>query len=107
LRFFGAPQPPIRVRVPRQPGKSLQLPSLPHPAYATSSGEFGTQLYDPRSGTSGTLDWSVTVAAATCLIADALTKAIALLGPLPALLERFDAMAFAVDAHGRLHAPAG
>ena len=104
LRSFGHEQLPVRIRTPRE---SVQLPLLPQRAYATSSGEFGAMVYDPRSGSTAALDWSVTVAAATCLVADALTKAIALLGPIPGLLKRFDAVAFAVDAHGRLHAPAG
>jgi thiamine biosynthesis lipoprotein len=103
LRFLGAAQSPERGRVG---GTSLRLPELPYPAYATSSGEHGAILYDPRNGAIGTLDWSVTVAAATCLVADALTKAMALLGPVPALLKRFDAAVFAVDANGRLYAPA-
>ena len=103
LRFFGSADA-IRIRAA---GTSFRLPALPHPAYATSSGEYGATLYDPLNGAIGMLDWSVTVAAATCLVADALTKAIGLLGPVPALLRRFGAAAFAVDAQGRLHAPAG
>ena len=107
LRFVGAKDRGVRVRVPGRPAQSVQLPPLPHPAYATSSGEFGTRLYDPRTGASSAMDWSVTVAATTCLVADALTKATALLGPVSSLLKRFDAAAFALDADGRLHAPAG
>ena len=107
LRFLGARNEGVKVRVPGRPLQSVQLPPLPYPSYATSSGEFGATLYDPRNGTSSAMDWSVTVAAATCLVADALTKATALLGPVRSLLTRFDAAAFALDAHGRLHAPAG
>jgi len=107
LRFLGAHNAVVNVRVPGQPARSVQLPPLPYRAYATSSGEFGATLYDPRNGESGAMDWSVTVAATSCLLADALTKATALLGPLRSLLERFDAAAFALDANGRLHAPAG
>ena len=50
---------------------------------------------------------NVLLAAATCRVADALTKAVGLLGPIPTLLKRFDAVAFAVDADGRLHAATG
>jgi thiamine biosynthesis lipoprotein len=106
LRFFGDVPEPVRVRTPGEPGRSVCLPPLPYPAYATSSGYFGTTISDPRNGKTATLAWSVTVAAATCAIADALTKAVALLGPVPALLNAFDAAAFAVDGHGRLHAAA-
>lgn len=104
LRFFGVPAPRVRVRVPGAPACALSLPPLPHPAYATSSGYFGATINDPRRGTTATLEWSVTVAAATCAVADALTKAIALLGPLTPLLKEFGAAAFAVDRQGRLHA---
>lgn len=107
LRFLGGKSGFVSVRVPGRPAESVQLPPLPYRAYATSSGEFGTRLYDPRTGESSALDWSVTVAASTCLVADALTKAVALLGPVNSLLRRFDAAAFAVDPDGRLHAPAG
>ena len=107
LRFLGDKQSPVRVRIPHHDGRTLELPSLPYSAYATSSGEFGTTLHDSRSGSAMVLDWSVTVAAATCVIADALTKAVALLGPSPELLDAFEAAAFAVDPNGRLHEPAG
>jgi thiamine biosynthesis lipoprotein len=107
LRFLGAKNAAVNVRVPGHPAQSVRLPPLPYPAYATSSGEFGATLYDPRNGASSVIDWSVTVAATTCLVADALTKATALLGPVRSLLKRFDAAAFALDANGRLHAPAG
>jgi FAD:protein FMN transferase len=106
LRFFGDTPEPVRVRTPEEPGRSVCLPALPYPAYATSSGYFGATISDPRNGETATLSWSVTVAAATCAVADGLTKAVALLGPLPALLKAFDAAAFAVDGDGRLHAAA-
>lgn len=106
LRFLGVEQDPVRVRVPGLAGRSLRLPPLPYVAYATSCGDFGAKLHDPRRGATETLDWSVTIAAATCTVADALTKAVALLGPLPALLNSFGAAAFAVDRSGRFYAPA-
>ena len=107
LRFVGDTERSVCVRVPGNDGRTLQLPSLPYGAYATSCGDFGATLHDCRNGSSRVLDWSVTVAAATCVIADALTKAVALLGPRSDLLRVFDATAFAVDVDGRLHAPAG
>lgn len=106
LRFASGTNGPVSVRIPGHPAQSVQLPPLPHSAYATFSSEFGTRLYDPRTGASSVIDWSVTVSATTCLVADALTKATALLGPVASLLERFDAVAYAVDAKGCLHAPA-
>jgi hypothetical protein len=39
------------------------------------------------------------------MVADALTKAVAALGPHRGLLERFAARAYLVDRHGTLHAP--
>jgi thiamine biosynthesis lipoprotein len=106
LRFFGGWAGPVRVRIPGALGSAIHLPRSPHQAYATSAGYFGAGLDDPRSGERSTLAWSVTVAAATCLVADALTKAVALCGPVGSLLKAFDATAFAVDAAGRLHAAA-
>ena len=106
LRFFGCWKGPVRVRAPGAPATALCLPPVPQRAFATSAAYFGSKLIDPRTGRASGLDWSVTVAAATCLVADALTKAVALLGPLGSLLKTFDASAFAVDADGRLHAAA-
>ena len=106
LRFFGHCRGPVRVRIPGAPGAAVILPQLSHRAFATSASYFGGTLNDPRSGRATVLDWSVTVAAATCLVADALTKAVALLGPLGHLLKALGADAFAVDARGRLHAAA-
>jgi thiamine biosynthesis lipoprotein len=50
--------------------------------------------------------WTVSVLAHACVLADALTKAVAAGGPLKRLLGRFDARAFAMDPGGVLHAPA-
>jgi len=107
LRFFGTWEGAIRVRAPAAPATAVCLPSTRHRAFATSAAYFGSRLNDPRTGRPGGLEWSVTVAAGTCLVADALTKAVALLGPLASLLRTFDASAFAVDATGRLYASAG
>lgn len=104
LRFFGGWEGPVKVRAPANFGAAVCLPTTTHQAFATSSSYFGAKLNDPRAGTYAAIDWSVTVAAATCLTADALTKAVALLGPARSLLEAFDAAAFAVDSTGQLHA---
>ena len=107
LRFFGMWDGRVRVRAPGAPATALCLPPVRHCAFATSAAYFGNRLNDPRAKRPSRLDWSVTVAAATCLVADALTKPVALLGPLGSLLKTFDAAAFAVDANGQLHAAAG
>lgn len=107
LRFFGRWPGPVRVRAPATPATAVCLPLVRHQAFATSAAYFGSRLDDPRTARASALDWSVTVAAATCLVADALTKAVALLGPVGPLLDAFDAAAFAVDSTGRLHAAAG
>ena len=107
LRFFGDWQGAVRVRVPGNLGAAICLPPSAHEAFATSSGYFGASLNDPRTSACAAIDWSVTVAAATCLVADALTKAVALLGPARWLLKQFEAAAFAIDGDGRLHAAAG
>jgi thiamine biosynthesis lipoprotein len=107
LRFFGDWPGGVRVRVPNDPRRAVTLPALRHDAFATSCGYFGSVLHDGRSGKSEPLEWSITVGAASCLIADALTKVVALLGPARELLAAFDACAFAVAPSGELHAPAG
>lgn len=106
LRRFGEPHPPVHVRVPGIPDCSVRLPDVPRPAFATSSSCFGSRLHDPRSRRRKRFAASITVAAATCVIADALTKVVALLGPHAAVLRDFDALAFAVDRDGRTYAPA-
>ncbi|HEY5897788.1 MAG TPA: FAD:protein FMN transferase [Burkholderiales bacterium] len=104
LRRFGSPFDAICVRVPGSYHSSIALPSTPHAAFATSSSYFGSRINDVREKRKIRLDWSVTVAAPTCMLADALTKAVALLGPVPSLLRAFGAAAFAVDREGRLYA---
>lgn len=107
LRFFGDWDRAVRVRTPGALDTAVSLPFTGHDSFATSSGYFGCDIHDPRSGKCTSLDWSVTVAAATCLVADALTKVVALIGPQRSLLDAFGAMAYAVDREGRLHAAAG
>lgn len=107
LRFFGDWRGPVRIRTPGDLGAAICLPPSGHEAFATSSGYFGANLNDGRTGACTAIGWSVTVAAADCVIADALTKAVAVLGPLRSLLKQFDAAAFAIDTRGQLHAAAG
>lgn len=107
LRLFGDWPDAVHVRSPADLATAVRLPATAQRAFATSSGYYGSRLDDPRTGQTVKLAWSVTVAASTCLVADALTKAVALLGPVRALLDAFRATAFAVDADGKLHAAAG
>jgi thiamine biosynthesis lipoprotein len=87
LRFYGAEPRQIGVRDPAAPGNLRLLPPLLAGAIATScvadtrrqhDGEWRSPLVDPRDGRAiGHAD-SVTVLAHTCLVADALTKPVAL-----------------------------
>ena len=104
LRIFGGSPQTVRVRLPCDPQLSVALPEVREQAFATSASYFGADLTDPRTGRPMGLQASVTVSAASCIVADALTKAVAALGPLPALLERFAARAFLVDREGNLYA---
>ena len=104
LRMFGSGRGPLRIRVPGAAAQSVVAPASGHDAFATSSSYFGTRINDVRKGRRQRLDWSITVGAHSCMLADGLTKAVALLGPLAGLLRAFDATAFAVDRRGQLYA---
>lgn len=104
LRRFGDHAEDVSVRVPGCLHALVRLPPSRHAAFATSSSYFGSRINDFRKKRQSRLDWSVTIAAHTCMVADALTKAVALLGPVPAILQAFNAAAFAVDQEGRLYA---
>ncbi|HEY3076504.1 MAG TPA: FAD:protein FMN transferase [Burkholderiales bacterium] len=106
LRVFGKRQT-VRVRLPGAPQLSLALPLVREAAFATSGRYYGSHCHDPLTGAEVGGSWSVTVCAKSCVVADALTKAVAIAGPLPGLLRRFQARAFAIDGQGNLHAPRG
>jgi thiamine biosynthesis lipoprotein len=106
LRRFGRWHDPVRVRMPRSPWRSIALPLTSYPAIATSGAYYGGRFHDPRRGRPACLEGSITVCAPSCMVADGLTKVVALLGPRPELLDRYRARAFALDHAGRLHAPA-
>jgi len=89
LRVFGATPAAIHVRDPGAPGRLLPIGSLENAAFATSAGYFARRrwrgrrvspLVDPVRGRPWTKPVSVSVRAATCLAADALTKVVAILG---------------------------
>jgi len=104
LRVFGPNLQDLRVRVPRAPQLTISLPPAREGAFATSAGYFGSTLADPRSGCEAGIEGSLTIGAPSCVVADALTKAVAAAGPKPELLRRFDAAAFLVDTNGTLYA---
>lgn len=87
LRFYGEKPRQIGVRNPATPGGLRLLPPLLEAAIATScvadtrrqhGGEWQSPLVDPRSDAAVSHADSVTVLARTCLVADALTKPVAL-----------------------------
>jgi thiamine biosynthesis lipoprotein len=85
LRVFGAPMQTVHIRRPGAPTELLPLVELADGAAATSSdyytaqrrnGRWVTPLIDPRTGASCPRGRSVTVLAADCMTADALTKVV-------------------------------
>ncbi len=85
LRAFGSRAWPIHVRCPSAPGQFVFVGSVREQAVATSAPYFSEEiragrgesaLFDPISGRSITGAISVSVFAHTCLVADALTKAV-------------------------------
>jgi len=109
LRCFGAPQP-IYLRSSHNPATLLRLGELRDGAIATSAGYYNSvrirgqrcvPLVHPQRARCISLERSVSVAASTCMTADALTKVVALsLECTPTLLERFNAQAVMVDLRG-------
>ena len=107
LRVFGAAEQSVRVRLPGDCALAAPLLALRDASCATSGSYFGSRQVDARRRRTLCSGYSVTVRAPTCMVADALTKAVAALGPQPALLRRFGAQAYLVDAAGTVHAPRG
>lgn len=104
LACFGEEAIPLAVRHPRQPTRMLRLAELRLGAAATSAGYFQPGcLRHPRSGEALCANASVTVLAADCMTADALTKAVAAdPARAPAILAYFGAQAILLDGtHGR------
>ena len=95
----------MRVRVPGNPTLAVPLAESTDRAFATSGTYFGGEMVDARDQEPLCASHSITVSARSCMVADALTKAVAAIGPQHALLHRFRAQAFLVDGHGTLYAP--
>jgi thiamine biosynthesis lipoprotein len=105
LRLFGKRKQSVRVRVPGNPVRAVQVAETAERAFATSGTYFGGELVDARDQMPLCEEHSITVSARSCMVADALTKAVAAVGPERALLGRFRAEAFLLDGHGTLHTP--
>ena len=107
LRVFGDAPQKIRVRLPGAPHLAMPLDEARERAFATSASYFGSRLWDARTRRQRTIDSSITVSAPSCMVADALTKVIAALGPRRDLLMQFDAQAFLLDRDGNLYEAGG
>lgn len=116
LRVFGPQSALIHIRHPAAPGQLLALGKIANAAVATSAGYFSrkrrhgqrvTPLFDPLRQRSCREDVSVTVQAPTCLWADALTKAVLVLGGESAgVLRSFSATGYQVSSQGEVTATA-
>lgn len=112
LRVFGPGASEIHVRDPHQPGRAVPLLAIENAALATSAtyfarrrwrGRWVSPVVDPRRGRAVVRTASVSVRAATCMEADALTKATLLLGRRSArLLRDRAATAFVLDRRGMM-----
>jgi len=109
LRCFGE-SAPIHVRAPDEPSALLYLGTIENASMATSAGYFcGLQiendrvdaLVDPDRGTCIAWERSISVLAADCMTADALTKVVRL-APQSALgvLQCLNAQAVVIDRNG-------
>lgn len=89
LRIYGRAPQPVYVRDPSDPSRVHEIGHCRDVALATSAGYYArravgrchtTPLYDPRTGKLRDQRVSVSVLAASCMLADALTKPVALTG---------------------------
>ena len=107
LRVFGPNYEQLHVRCPRNPGRLLAVGLLSNEAAATSANYFDTparaRLRNSRTGHTALAEGSVTVRAATCMIADGLTKVVAVRGlrEAQAVLSRYGANALLLGPDGK------
>jgi FAD:protein FMN transferase len=106
LRVFGSSLwLPVQVRLPQSPGLAVPWAEVRDMAVATSADTFraGAGLYDAQRRSLRPFPGSISVAAPSCMLADALTKLVAL-GPhrAPRLLARHAAHACHIDAAGHM-----
>jgi len=110
LASFGPQPQTVHVRDPRDPRRPIAAVTLRDEALATSAARFdplhsaepvGIAIIDPATRTLAYAAQGVTVRAATCMLADALTKTV-MVAPAsaPALLESLRASALVVLANG-------
>src|SRR5262249_31920306 len=114
LRVFGPEPSALHVRHPREPGRLLPFGTLRDAAFATSSDTFTRRrwrgrvvspLVHPRQGRACARARSASVRAPTCLVADALTKVVMILGRRSApILRAHAASGFLVTPEGDVHA---
>jgi len=113
LRCIGRPQP-IHIRHPDDPQMLIALGELSNGAVATSAGYYASRqegqrminpIVDPVQQCCLAWQSSISVVAARCMMADALTKVVRLLAEdgsdrLPLLFAQFQAQAFMLDQRG-------
>ncbi len=114
LKFFGKKQP-LYIRSPKHPGSFIFFGQAQNLAVATSSSYFSgksfgrekvSPLINPLTRKPCVEDSSVSVFASSCMIADALTKAVVACGDRnPDFLKRFRAKAVILEARGITPAP--
>ncbi len=98
LRVFGEAAEMVQIRHPLAPGCAAGAVRLRERALATSARYFAPALFDGRSGRPLAGEVSVTVGAADCVTADALTKiTLVLREEARSLLDRFGADAFLLE----------
>jgi thiamine biosynthesis lipoprotein len=99
LARFGDEAVPVHVRLPHQPAQNLHLAELKNGAAATSASYFQPDaLRHPATGNTLCAHSSVTVFAADCVTADALTKVVAAdAARAPQVLALYSAQAIVLD----------
>lgn len=113
LRVFGRRAQVVHVRHPAAPGELLPLAALRNEAMATSAVYFSRKKHhrrwvspfiDPKTGRACAGEVSVSVRAATCLLADALTKVLVIQGAAArSVLKEFAASALLLDRQGAVY----
>jgi thiamine biosynthesis lipoprotein len=113
LRGFGPRSDMIDIRDPRQPERPLCRVALGNAAVASSAGQFDplrsrqarcSAVIDPAAAMPARSIIGATVCAASCVIADALTKVVMSAGEAAApTLEHYGADALFVSAHSVVH----
>jgi FAD:protein FMN transferase len=113
LRVFGPRSHAVDIRDPRQPHRPLYRVAVCNAALASSAGRFDPvrsahaldcAVIDPLAAMPVQSIIGATACAASCMIADALTKVVMNAGEgAAAILEHYGASALFVSAHGQVH----